>query len=163
VGATVAAPAAAASVAAAAAPAASVTLAPVPPTPSAPGQLADWPQAIAAMKLSGMARQLAQNCELVGESEGVVELRLAAAHKHLLEKGPQERLRAAVEAYLGRSIRLKVSVGEPVGMTPAALDEQARRSQLADAAQALDADPFVRELVDGLGARVVPDSIKPQR
>jgi DNA polymerase III subunit gamma/tau len=115
------------------------------------------------MKLTGMARQLAQNCELVGESDGVIELRLAEAHKHLLEKGLQERLRVAVEAHLGRSIRLKIALGQPLGMTPAALDEQARRERLADAAQSLDADPFVRELVEGFGARVVPDSIKPQR
>ena len=110
-----------------------------------------------------MARQLAQNCELVGESQGVVELRLAAGQKHLLEKGPQERLRTAVEEHLGRGIRLKIAVGQPVGMTPAELDEQARANRLADAAQALEADPFVRDLIEGLGARVVPDSIKPQR
>jgi DNA polymerase-3 subunit gamma/tau len=125
--------------------------------------LADWPGALGAMKLSGMARQLAQNCELVGESNGVVELRLAEAHKHLLEKGPQERLRGALEQHLGRAIRLRIAVGQPVGMTPAAMDEQERRSKLARAARSLDADPFVRDLVENLGARVVPDSIKPQR
>ena len=125
--------------------------------------LTDWPGALSAMKLSGMARQLAQNCELVGESNGVVALRLAEAHKHLLEKGPQERLRGALEEHLGRAIRLQVAVGEPVGMTPAAMDEQERRSKLASAARSLDADPFVRDLVENLGARVVPDSIKPQR
>jgi DNA polymerase-3 subunit gamma/tau len=128
-----------------------------------PGRLADWASALSVMKLSGMARQLAQHCELVGESEGVVELRLGEAHKHLLEKGPQERLRAAIEEHLGRSIRLKVAVGVPVGMTPAAIDEQERRNRLADAARSLDADPFVRALVENLGARLVPDSIKPQR
>ena len=115
------------------------------------------------MKLSGMARQLAQNCELVGESNGVVELRLAEAHKHLLEKGLQERLRSALEQHLGRAIRLQLAVGQPVGMTPAAMDEQERRSKLASAARSLDADPFVRDLVENLGARVVPHSIKPQR
>jgi len=118
---------------------------------------------LAGLKLSGMARQLAQHCELVGESGEVIELRLAAPHKHLLEKGPQERLRAAIEERLGRSIRLKVVVGEPVGHTPAQIDEREKRSKLASAAESLNADPFVRELVEGFGARVVPDSIKPQR
>ena len=68
-----------------------------------------------------------------------------------------------MEAHLGRSIRLKIAVGLPVGMTPAQMDERARQDRLADAARALDADPFVRDLVENLGARVVPDSIKPQR
>ncbi len=126
-------------------------------------RIEDWPRLLASLKLSGMARQLAQHCELVGQSVDVIELRLAAQHKHLLEKGPQERLRAAVEERLGRSVRLKIAVGEPVGYTPAQLDEQEKRSKLASAAESLNADPFVRELVEGFGARVVPDSIKPQR
>jgi DNA polymerase-3 subunit gamma/tau len=125
--------------------------------------MGDWVQIVSAMKLSGMAGQLAQHCELVGESDGLIELCVAEAQRHLLEKGPQERLRLAVEAYLGRSVRLKISVGRPQGPTPAELDERARRGKLEAAAQSLDADPFVRELVEGFGARVVPDSIKPQR
>ncbi|RPI45966.1 MAG: DNA polymerase III subunit gamma/tau [Betaproteobacteria bacterium] len=130
---------------------------------AASARIADWAGLLGALRLSGMARQLAHNCELVGESGDVLELRVAAAHKHLLEKGPQERLRAAIEEHLGRSIRLKIEVGDPVGHTPAQLDEQERRSRLESATQALNADPFVRELVDGFGAQVVPDSIKPQR
>ena len=137
--------------------------APQPAAAAVGGSLRDWAAAIAAMKLSGMTRQLAQHCELVGESDGAVELRLAETHKHLLEKSLQERLRAALEGYLGRSIRLAIGVGQLAGMTPAQLDEQERRRRIADAARSLDADPFVRDLVENFGARVVPDSIKPQR
>jgi DNA polymerase-3 subunit gamma/tau len=133
------------------------------PAPAAARPLGNWADLLGALKLAGMAKQLAQHCELVGEAGEVIELRLAPAHKHLAEKGPQERLRAAVEEHLGRSVRLKIEVADPLGQTPAQLDEIARRDQLANAAQALDADPFVRELVDDLGARVVPDSIKPKR
>ena len=121
---------------------------------------AAWARTLAAINVTGMARQLAQNCELTGETEGVIELRLAEAHKHLVEKGPQERLRAALEEHLGRPVRLRISVGQPAKLTPAQLNEEQRRTQIATAARTLDADPFVRELVDNLGARVVPDSIK---
>ena len=119
-----------------------------------------WVDLLPSIKLSGMARQLAQHCEWVGEGDGLIDLRLAEAHKHLLEKGPQERLRAAIEERFGRAVRLRISVGRPTGQTPAQLDEEQRRGQLASAARALDEDPFVRELVEDLGARVVPDSIK---
>jgi len=132
--------------------------------PAATGRpLGQWADLLAALKLTGMAKQLAQNCELIGEQGDVIELRLAPAQKHLADKGPQERLRSAVEEYLGRGVRLKIEIGDPLGQTPAQLDEIDRRGKLASAAQALDADPFVRELVDDFGARVVPDSIKPKR
>jgi DNA polymerase-3 subunit gamma/tau len=119
-----------------------------------------WARLLAAIKVTGMARQLAQNCEWIAEAGGVVDLRLAEAHKHLLEKGPQERLRAAIEEHLERPVRLRVSVGQPNGQTPAQLDEEQRRGQLASAARSLDDDPFVREIVEDLGGRVVPDSIR---
>jgi DNA polymerase-3 subunit gamma/tau len=119
-----------------------------------------WVTLLSSIKVAGMARQLAQNCEWVGETDGVVDLRLADEFKHLLEKGPQERLRAAIEEHLGRAVRLRIDVGRPIGQTPAQMNEEQRRGQLASAARSLDDDPFVRELVEDLGARVVPDSIK---
>jgi DNA polymerase-3 subunit gamma/tau len=127
------------------------------------GTLGDWATLVAGLKLVGMAKQLAQHCELIREDTDVVELRLAPSQKHLADKGPQERLRSAVEQHLGRSVRLKIDVAEPVGQTPAERNEIERQNKLAEATQSLDADPFVRELVDDLGARVVPDSIKPKR
>jgi DNA polymerase-3 subunit gamma/tau len=122
-----------------------------------------WAQMLASIKVSGMARQLAQNCELVAETDGVIDLRLAANLQHLMEKGPEERLRAAIEAHLGRAVRLRISVGQLAGPTPQQLADDQRRGELASAAQSLDADPFVRDLVENLGARVVPDSIKVNR
>jgi DNA polymerase-3 subunit gamma/tau len=119
-----------------------------------------WATLLSSIKVSGMARQLAQNCEWIGEADGVIDLRLTEECKHLLEKGPQERLRAAIEERGGRAVRLRIAVGRPSGQTPAQLDEEQRRGQLASAARSLDDDPFVRELVEDLGARVVPDSIK---
>jgi len=134
-----------------------------PEAASSGSAVGDWHRAVGTMALTGMARQLAQHCDLVGESDGVVELCLAEAQKHLLEKGPQERLRLAVEAHLGRSVRLKIAIGRPQAPTPAERDERERANKRAAAEQSLDADPFVRELIEGFGARVVPDSIKPQR
>jgi DNA polymerase-3 subunit gamma/tau len=122
-----------------------------------------WSELLGALNISGMARQLAQHCELGGETDGVVELRLAEGLKHLLEKGPQERLRSAIESHLGRPVRLRISVGSLTGPTPAQVEDEQRRSQMANAARTLDEDPFVRDLVENLGARVVPDSIKLNR
>jgi len=131
--------------------------------PAGRREIGNWADLLGELRLTGMTKQLAQNCELVVAAGDVVELRLASAHKHLADKGPQERLRTAFEEHLGRAVRLKIDIGDPLGQTPAQRDEIDRRNKLANAAEALDADPFVRELVDDLGARVLPDSIKPKR
>jgi DNA polymerase-3 subunit gamma/tau len=147
----------------AAADVASRPVAPDVSTPSPRRALGAWADLVESIKVSGMAKQLAQHCELIGEADGVIELRLAESQKHLLEKGPQERLRASLEEGLGRSIRLRITMGTPQGQTPAAIDEARQRSRLADATEALNTDPFVRELVNDFGAEVVPGSIRPQR
>jgi len=153
-------------------PAAAEASAPMtPPAPAAPPMaqgdatplvVADWPATIAAMKLIGTGKQLAQNCELIGEVDGVIELAVPSSQRHLADKAPQERLRVALEEHLGRPVRLRIHIGEPTGRTPAEMEQQVRQEQLAGAVSSIEADPFVRELVSELGARVVADSIKPQ-
>ena len=50
------------------------------------------------------------------------------------------------------------TVGRAPGAARAREENRQRQSQ---AAEAINADPFVRELIEGFGATIVPDSIKP--
>ena len=46
----------------------------------------DWPTLVNQLELNGMARMLAQNCEIRTYSKDNIELCLLSEHKHLLEK-----------------------------------------------------------------------------
>jgi DNA polymerase-3 subunit gamma/tau len=121
----------------------------------------DWTAFVSGLPLAGMERMLAHNCELVSWQDGRLELRVAHAQRHLNSRAYQERLQLALEQHLGARIRLEISVGAVDGKTVAAVRDREQQQQLSAAAQAIDGDPFVREVIENFGARVNPESIKP--
>jgi DNA polymerase III subunit gamma/tau len=122
---------------------------------------AAWPELVAQLNLSGLARVLAQHCELMARDAARVELRIARAHQHLLNGPHQERLKAALEQHFGAKLRLAIQVVDGAGASPAALADRDRRERQAQAAAEIEQDPFVRELVETFDARVVDSTIKP--
>lgn len=117
-----------------------------------PANWDDWPAVARALKLGGIAKQLAQHSALVSFVDGVIELRVASASRHLAEKQYQDKLRAALEQHLGRSIRLRLQVGDTEGA-----------SSQDRAVDAINQDTFVRGLVEQFDATIVESSIKPTR
>jgi DNA polymerase-3 subunit gamma/tau len=123
-------------------------------------ELGDWRTLVGRIKVGGMARMLADNCEFRGLDGDVIELAVPEAHKHLLEKAYTDKLQAALGEYFGRRLRLRIAAGGS-GNTPAAIASQERQVQLDKAIEAIDTDPFVRELVENFDARVNESTIKP--
>jgi DNA polymerase III subunit gamma/tau len=122
-----------------------------------------WPELVAQLNVSGMAKVLAQHCELTARDGARVDLRISRAHQHLLNGPHQERLRAALEQHFGSKLRLAIQVVEDVGATPAAIADRDRRQRQAQAVAGIEQDPFVRELLETFDARVVDSTIKPAK
>ena len=123
-------------------------------------EIRDWRALVTELKIGGMARMLADHCELTRFEGNVVELSVPEAHRHLSEQAYNEKLQAILREHFGRPLRLKIEVGGS-GNTPAAQEDRENRQKLDQAIEAIDTDPFVRELVENLDARVIDDSIKP--
>ena len=122
---------------------------------------AEWSEIVEKLSLTGMARMLAQHCELVNRSASRIELSIAKAHEHLLDKPYQDKLKAALQQHFGNALRLSISVGEGSGNTPAEMGDRATQQHQAEAIAEIEQDPFVRELVENFDARVVESTIKP--
>jgi DNA polymerase-3 subunit gamma/tau len=123
-------------------------------------ELGDWRSLVGRIKIGGMARMLAENCEFRALDGDNLDLSVPEAHKHLLEKAYTEKLQAALGDYFGRKLRMRIATGGS-GRTPAEMEQQERQVKLAGAIESIDADPFVRELVENFDARVRDTSIKP--
>ena len=139
----------------------------VPPSPQAAAAPApvvgnvDWHELVGQLKLGGMARMLAQHCEITAHDANRMELRVHEAHRHLLEKPYRDKLQSAVEEHFGRRVRLEFTLGDATGNTPAERADQERQTRQRGAIEAIDRDPFVRELVENFDARVIDESIRP--
>ncbi len=123
-------------------------------------ELSDWRNLVGRIKVGGMARMLGDHCEFRALQGDNVDLVVPEAHKHLLEKAYTEKLQAALGDYFRRKLRLRISTGGS-GKTPVEIENQERQAKLARAIESIDADPFVRELVENFDARVKDTSIKP--
>ncbi len=121
----------------------------------------DWAAVANQLKLSGIAKELAQNCEVKNVSPNEIEFCVPGTHKHLLQKTYQERMQAALREHLGKPVRLKFSVGVVTGMSPAELENREKQQKQSQAIAAIETDPFVRELVENFDAKLIVSSIKP--
>ncbi len=161
------------------APAARATAPTVPPPAPIPAQAAppatpvmtarepapvaawDWPEIVAHLRLGGMARMLADHCELSAQTGEVVTLRVDAAHKHLLDVTYREKLVAALRERFGAALDVRFEVGAAAEQTPQQVRTRAREARQAEAVAAIEADPFVRELVERFDGRIDPNTIQP--
>ncbi len=131
---------------------------PAPPAPPGPIAVAsgsfdgDWIGLIARLPLTGFVRTWANKSEFAGFEGGTFSLRVGS--RALADDKPmQEKLRAALEQYLGRPVRLWVQVGELAGASVAALTEKHNDARQEAAEASIASDPFVREVLEKTGAR----------
>lgn len=121
----------------------------------------DWNALVSQLPLAGMERMLAHNCQLIAWRDERIELRVPHAQRHLVERAYQDRLKLALEQHLGTRVRLEISVGAGNGNTLAEIQGRENQQRQNEAMAAIDSDPFVRDLIEDLDARVRSSTIKP--
>ena len=130
-------------------------------TPSFDG---NWRKLVEQNLKLGLARALAQNCELVSYDEHSLNLRVASAQKHLVSPSYQDKLANAINEYFGRKIRLNIAVASDAQaeiITPAKQNANEKAVIQSSAEAAIMNDDFVKALMNDLGATIIPNSIKP--
>ncbi|MBZ0096313.1 MAG: DNA polymerase III subunit gamma/tau, partial [Sulfuricella sp.] len=131
------------------------------PPEKSPPFAGDWHSLVNQLKLGGMAKMLAQHCELKSFDNGLLELCVPQAHRHLMEKPYQDKLRAAVTEHFAEPVRLSITEGSVTGDTPAQIENRDKQEKQSLAVAAIEQDPFVRKLVENFDAKVIESSIKP--
>jgi DNA polymerase III subunit gamma/tau len=119
----------------------------------------NWRSLVDALKL-GLARTLAQNCELESFDENNINLTVPDLQRHLLDPNYQEKLSASINQHFGRKITLSLKVGG-TGNTPAKQIFEEKVAVQSEAESAIHQDDFVQALMKDFGANIIPSSIKP--
>ncbi|HET7730207.1 MAG TPA: DNA polymerase III subunit gamma/tau [Usitatibacter sp.] len=137
--------------------------APAPSTASRPAIAfeGDWPAFVEKLGLTGMAGMVARHGELAAFENNHLELTVPEGHRVYAEKAYVDKLKSELLPHFGANLRLTVRVGSTSGTSIAAARSRELARKQASAAEAIEDDPFVRELVRDLGAEVVPSSIRP--
>lgn len=120
-----------------------------------------WPQIVAQLPISGMARELAQQCELRELGPAACLLRLPPEQRHLLMKPAQDKVQQALGEHFARPMALRIEVAAVESATPAASAQRERVERQGRAVAAIESDSFVLEALETLDATLVESSIKP--
>ncbi|MGH8688046.1 MAG: DNA polymerase III subunit gamma/tau [Burkholderiales bacterium] len=120
----------------------------------------NWPELISRLAVTGAARELARNSVLTAHAPGRFELLVPKTLAYLADRGYQDKLRAALEQHLGRTVVLKVAVGEAAGSSAARLEAGEKEARRAEVAKAVEGDRFVQDLVNMFDAKVVGSSAR---
>jgi len=131
--------------------------------PAQPAQAAfngDWRNLVENNLKLGLARALAQNCEMISYDDESISLRVAESQKHLASPNYQEKLSTAINAHFGKKIKLIFEIGHEAN-TPAKQMAVEKATIQSNAEQAIMQDGFVQDLINEFGATIIPNSIKP--
>ncbi len=112
----------------------------------------------------GLGRALAQNCEMIAFDENSISLRVDEANKHLISATYQDKLSAAINAQLGKKIKLIFEIGNSEAAainTPAKQIAVEKATIQSSAEDAIMSDPFVQDLMQQFGATIIPNTTKP--
>ena len=131
-------------------------------TQSANGNLpsaANWPQVSQEVPAKGLTRQALVQAELVEANRDgeVLHIVLRTAIKAYTEPSMATRLESALGQYYGSTVRLQMQFGE-AQQTAHAVQSETRRQALEGAKQALQEDPFLKDIQNLMGATVVSGS-----
>ncbi|HEY5900874.1 MAG TPA: DNA polymerase III subunit gamma/tau [Burkholderiales bacterium] len=136
---------------------------PKPAAAAAPAPAGTWPELVQQLALTGAARELARHAELERRDGNSFELVVPKSKAYLAERSYTDKLKAALEQHLGTPAMLKVALGETAGNSAAAIQAGEREARRAAAAQSVQSDGFVKDLVNLFDGKVVDSSIKEER
>lgn len=120
-----------------------------------------WPLMLDAMKISGMTRQLANNCVIESISDLACVLLLSPKYKHLCGDTTEQKLLKALQVYLDKPIKLVIKIQDLTQETTATRIDRATRNHQTEAEQAIDKDENIQALKERLNAKVIPGTIEP--
>jgi DNA polymerase-3 subunit gamma/tau len=125
-------------------------------------QSVDWNQLQTRLKLGGISGQLAMNCAFDSVDGNLFKLVLPEEHQALQSEMAVKKIEEELRKHLGcTALVLEIKHGEPQVDTPAQRKLRQENQRLAEAKADMVNDPFVKELQQQLGARVIDETIKP--
>ncbi len=120
----------------------------------------EWPEIIAALNLSGLSRELVNNCVLDSIDDNTCRLFLDPSFKKVGNL-TEDKVKEALQKYFDAPIKLVITQQATGQMTPAVEMQLARENQQQTAIDNINNDQNIQALKDTFSARIVSGSIEP--
>ncbi|WP_394753841.1 DNA polymerase III subunit gamma/tau [Crenothrix sp.] len=130
---------------------------------STPTQLTDnWVDMIAAMRLSGLTRELANNCVLESIDDKQCMLVIDSGSTSIRSMRTEETLLKALQSYRGSPLKLIINANKSTIDTPAIQNLKERENRQQAAVDAIQTDTTILALKEQFGAQIIPGTVEPR-
>ena len=136
---------------------------------TAPTKLAtdtnDWAAMIEAAGLKGPVGQLALHSSLIAVEQNVIRLALKPTHEHFNAPPLVSAMEEKLGSVLGRSIKVRFekAAADVLAEAPAEAQGRERTARQQATEQSMSDDPIVQALMRDFDARLIPESIRPNK
>ncbi len=122
----------------------------------------DWHAVTRALDadIDPLVKQLARQSWVVERSESGLVLGVDASYAPSVDAESVNALGIALEPVLGSPLTIEVRAGQPAAETPSQRDERLSRERSSQARTIIEADPFVRYLMETFRASIVAESVQ---
>ncbi len=121
----------------------------------------DWPEIVKVLPISGVDKELAQNCAVKAFNGAQVDLIATPASAPLASKERINRIEKTLSTMQGRQIKINIEIAESDLESPRQLEEREQQERQAQAKQAIESDKNVKSLMSAFDADINLNSIKP--
>lgn len=121
----------------------------------------DWLVVFAGLNLSGMARNVASNCELIQYDAGQAVFCLDEANCKLFQEAHVRQIENALQESLGEPIKVSLQSGEVSSETPYLQAQREKRERQQAAIDSIMGDETINDLLQTFGGQVDQSSIRP--
>ncbi len=121
----------------------------------------NWSRLVAALKESGVVKQLAMNCSLTAVEGMTLVLALEPSYENLATNERKARLESAIQAVADKPYKLDIQIKQVAVETPAMQQRRMEQEKLDAAQQALESDTNVQKIIDTFDAKINPNTIQP--
>lgn len=123
-----------------------------------------WPSLLNKLNLSGLVKELANNCSIESWTQDYIHLVVDAAHSALLNKRNEERLGEAIRQYLqkGDALRFKISLMQSKqikGETPAQEQQRLQQEDSLKARKLIESNPKIQHFMQTFDAEIEQSSM----
>ena len=123
----------------------------------------EWKKIIEKMELTGLEKELAENCVLKAHVDNRIALALSPTQEHLLlNQNQRDRFEQAIQTHFGQNVKLVILLEDSTNETPSETNARVKREKQKAAENSLKNDPTVKSLMDTFDASIDQDSIQPQ-
>ncbi len=120
-----------------------------------------WHDMVDAMNLTGLTRELANNCILGLVDDQQCQLILDTKQAQIRSSRSEDKLQAAIQTYFGKPLKVVIKT-ETVGSdTPAVKNHKEKLNRQQEAVDAIDNDENIQALKTNFDARVISGSVEP--